>query len=197
MAELLLKAFAAVFAAVVVLSGAAVSAQTHHVLGGDGGWGTALDVGSWLSGRVFRVGDKISFNCSGTDNNIVELESPEDFHSCDLSNPIKLYTDPISQIELKKEGARYFTSANPDNCKNGLKLHVPVESQEYEPHPHEPPFEPFTPHEPPVEPFPPYDPPQPVRPPPQPVRPPPSAAAYLNNLSLVMFVGLLICYVVV
>lgn len=53
------KVFAAVFLVAVALCGPRVSAQTHHVVGNDRGWGPDLDVSSWLSGRVFSVGDKI------------------------------------------------------------------------------------------------------------------------------------------
>lgn len=53
------KLIAAVSLVLAALSAAGVSAQTHHVLAGQHVWGPALDVNSWLSGRVFRVGDKI------------------------------------------------------------------------------------------------------------------------------------------
>lgn len=43
----------------VTLTAVGVSAQTHHVVGGDNGWGPDFDVSSWLSGRVFSVGDKM------------------------------------------------------------------------------------------------------------------------------------------
>ncbi|KAL6562294.1 hypothetical protein OROGR_003301 [Orobanche gracilis] len=137
MAALLLKMFAAVFVTFIASDGARVSAQTHHVLGGDGDCTTDLDVGSWLSGRVFRVGDKIWFNCSGTEESIVELEGPVEFQSCDISNPIKMYTESVSHVELEKEGIRYFTSGNFDSCKNGLKLPVPVQPHVYAPPSHE------------------------------------------------------------
>ncbi|KAL0306010.1 UNVERIFIED_CONTAM: hypothetical protein Sradi_6018300 [Sesamum radiatum] len=125
----LFKVLAAVFfVQVAVLSGAGVSAQTHHVVGGDGGgWGPDFNVTSWLAGRVFRVGDKIWFKHSaGAEEKIVEVESPEEFQSCNLNNPIRMYTDPVSHVALEKEGVRYFTSANPDACLNGLKLPVAV-----------------------------------------------------------------------
>ncbi|KAK6149689.1 hypothetical protein DH2020_017214 [Rehmannia glutinosa] len=195
-----LKVLASVLVVVVALSGPRVSAQTHHVVGGDSGWGPALDVTSWLSGRVFRVGDKIWFNYAGTEDSIVELEGPEEFQSCNLTNPIRMYTDPVSHVELEKEGTRYFTSGNLDNCKNGLKLPVPVQPpHEYGPPSHEygppPPFGPHPPHHPPSE----FGPPPPVRPPPPAFGPPPprppSDATYLNGLSFVLFAGLLVCYV--
>ncbi|KAL6567536.1 hypothetical protein OROGR_001204 [Orobanche gracilis] len=203
MAAVLLKVFAAVFVAFVVLTGTRVSAQTHHVLGGDGGCAPALDGGSWLSGRVFRVGDKIWFNCSGTEESIVELEGPLQFQSCDISNPIKMYTDSVNHVELEKEGIRYFTSGNLDSCKNGLKLPVPVQPHVYAPPSHEsgpppphayrtpPPLGPSSP----VHPSPEYGPPEPIQPPPAIRPPPPSAATSLNAVSVAFLAGLLISYI--
>ncbi|GFP85112.1 uclacyanin-3 [Phtheirospermum japonicum] len=128
---------------------------------------------------------------------MIELEGPDELDSCDLTNPIRMYTDPVTHVDLEKEGTRYFTSRNPESCKNGLKLPVSVQSHEYGPHAHEygppPPFGPFPPLEPPPE----YAPPEPVRPPPAygPPPPRPSAATYLNGLSFVLFVGLLASYI--
>ncbi|PIN21341.1 hypothetical protein CDL12_05977 [Handroanthus impetiginosus] len=213
------KALAAVFLVVVALTGTRVSAETHHVVGDELGWGPALDVNSWLAGRVFRVGDKILFKYSETEDGVVELKGLEEFLSCNLTNPIRMYTDRENHIPLEKEGVRYFTSANPENCKSGLKLPVPVQ-----PHadkwpsalPDDNPFPPLDPppfipvHPPPQEPV--HPPPrEPVHPPPEVDPPPfvpippapefgpppprrPSAAADLRALSSVLFAGMLICY---
>ncbi|XP_011095968.1 cucumber peeling cupredoxin-like [Sesamum indicum] len=214
MAALVFNVLAAVFLVqVVVLSGAVVSARTHHVVGGEGGWGPDFNVSSWLAGRVFRVGDKIWFKHSaGAEESIVEVESPEEFQSCNLKNPIRMYTDPVSHVALEKEGVRYFTSANPDSCLNGLKLPVAVVSpSEFDPpFPVQPspglgPFDPEFGPSPPIEPPPSFGPPVPTKPPPAsgpPVPtepppafrpPPPSAATHLNGLNSVLFAGL-ICY---
>ncbi|KAL7130390.1 hypothetical protein ABFS83_13G130600 [Erythranthe nasuta] len=204
--------FAAVALVVVALSGggAGVSAQTHHVVGGDNGWGPAFNVSSWLSGRVFKVGDKIWFNYSGTEDSIVELQNMEEFVSCNFTNPIRMYTDPTTHVSLEEEGVRYFASGNLDSCKNGLKLPVPIQpSSDFGPH-HEPSpehFEPAPEFEPPepFEPTPEFGPPEPVEPfgppehefgppPPLPI-PTPAAATHLNGLSAVLIAGLLSYYV--
>ncbi|KAG8385807.1 hypothetical protein BUALT_Bualt03G0083700 [Buddleja alternifolia] len=187
----LLKLAAAVFVVVAALSGAGVSAQTHHVVGDDGGWGPAFNITSWLSGRVFRVGDKIWFKNAGMEESIVELKGLEEFLSCNLTNPIRMYTDKGNHVSLEKEGVRYFTSGNPESCKNGLKLPVAVESVDPYPPWGVPPPAWSTP--PPAKPSPRFGPPPPVEPfpafvpPPPPSRPPPhppSAATYLNKCHL-------------
>jgi len=103
-----------------------VEAQLHHVVGGDRGWDPSSDVASWPSGRIFRVGDKIWFTYSAAQESIAELKSKEEYESCDVSNPIRMYTDGLDRISLDGEGIRYFASNNPESCKNGLKLHVEV-----------------------------------------------------------------------
>ncbi|XP_051128939.1 protein TRACHEARY ELEMENT DIFFERENTIATION-RELATED 7A-like [Andrographis paniculata] len=179
-----LRLIAAVLAAALVAEAAAV--ETHHVVGG---WGPDLDVGAWLSGRIFRVGDKLWFGHSSGDEIVVEVNSAEEFEKCDTANPIRMYTD--DHVSLEKEGLRFFTSADADRCRNGLKLPVTVSRRDefeppYEPSDVPPPHHPFDPpepfHPPPQSPPPyepsdvppphhPFDPPEPFHPPPQ--SPPP------------------------
>ncbi|KAH0714006.1 hypothetical protein KY290_006871 [Solanum tuberosum] len=117
---------AIVFTAVAVVAGDPV----HHVVGEDRGWDPSTDVASWYSQRVFRVGDKIWFTYSTTQESLVELRNEEDFTSCDLSNPIKMYTDGLDTISLEGEGIRYFVSGNTESCKNGLKIPVKIQPKE-------------------------------------------------------------------
>ncbi|KAJ4704021.1 Early nodulin-like protein 1 [Melia azedarach] len=102
------------------------AAQMHHVVGGDRGWDSSSDVASWSAGRVFRIGDKIWFAYSAAQESIAELKSKEEYESCDVRNPIRMYTDGLDGVPLDGEGIRYFVSSKPDNCKKGLKLHVEV-----------------------------------------------------------------------
>ncbi|KAG5574459.1 hypothetical protein H5410_054593 [Solanum commersonii] len=117
---------AIVFTAAAVVAGDPV----HHVVGEDRGWDPSADVASWYSQRVFRVGDKIWFTYSTTQESLVELRNEEDFTSCDLSNPIKMYTDGLDTISLEGEGIRYFVSGNTESCKNGLKIPVKIQPKE-------------------------------------------------------------------
>ncbi|KAK3433507.1 hypothetical protein EUGRSUZ_D01394 [Eucalyptus grandis] len=121
---------AAVSAAVLVLislNAGWVGAQVHHVVGGDRGWDPSSGVGSWSAGRVFRVGDKLWFAYSAAQESIVELTSRAEYESCDVRNPIRMYTDGLDGIPLEDRGARYFASSREESCKLGLKLHVEVQ----------------------------------------------------------------------
>ncbi|KAI3969679.1 hypothetical protein MKX01_020240 [Papaver californicum] len=98
----------------------------HHLVGEDRGWDVSNDLTSWASGKVFRVGDDIWFSCSAAQEMVAELGSKEEYETCDITNPIKMYTDGLNSVHLDGEGSRYFVSGMPESCKNGLKLHVHV-----------------------------------------------------------------------
>ncbi|KAE8708928.1 Fumarylacetoacetase [Hibiscus syriacus] len=100
--------------------------QHHHVVGDDRGWDPSSNIATWSSGRSFRVGDKIWFAYSAEQGSVVELKSKDEYESCDVRNPIRMYRDGLESIELVEEGIRYFVSSKPESCKKGLKLHVEV-----------------------------------------------------------------------
>ncbi|KAG8655788.1 mavicyanin [Manihot esculenta] len=113
----------------VSLCGKWVAAEVNHLVGGDHGWDPSTDVASWSSGRTFRIGDKIWFAYSMAQGTIAELKTKEEYDSCDISNPIRMYTNGLDSISLHEEGIRYFVSTNSKICKKGLKLHVEVTSE--------------------------------------------------------------------
>lgn len=67
------------------------------------------------------------FAYPATEESIMELQTSEEFYSCDLSNPIRMYTNGLDKVSLDREGIRFFTSGNLENCKTGLKLPVNVQ----------------------------------------------------------------------
>ncbi|XP_073010838.1 cucumber peeling cupredoxin-like [Typha latifolia] len=106
----------------------------HHVVGGDPGWGAATNIASWSVDKVYKVGDSLWFTYSATGEYIAEVESREEFESCELHNPIRMYTEELNEVSLVDEGSRYFVSSKPELCEKGVKLHVEVlpETQAYE-----------------------------------------------------------------
>lgn len=70
------------------------------------------------------------FAYSAAHGRIAELKTKEEYESCDVSNPIKIYEDGLFNILLDGEGIRYFVSSNSKSCKKGLKLPVEVMPQE-------------------------------------------------------------------
>ncbi|XP_019171520.1 PREDICTED: mavicyanin-like [Ipomoea nil] len=122
------RQWSVVTAVVLVAAAAVVGGQEHHVVGGDKGWEVSNDIASWSAARIFNVGDTIWFTYSAAQESIAELGSREEYMSCDLSNPIRIYTNGIDKIPLDGEGVRYFVSGNLHSCKNGLKLPLTVQS---------------------------------------------------------------------
>ncbi|CAO2842458.1 unnamed protein product [Amaranthus hypochondriacus] len=120
-----------VVAIVFVYGGKQVEGQVHHVVGQDSGWEVASDIGSWAAGRTFLLGDFLWFGySSGLHNDyVVELKTKEEYESCDVRNPIKMYINGVDKISFEEEGIRYFASANPDKCKKGLKFPVEIKSK--------------------------------------------------------------------
>ncbi|KAL5097476.1 hypothetical protein RYX36_001803 [Vicia faba] len=106
------------------------AAEVNHVVGGDHGWDPTSDILYWSSDRIFRVGDQIWFTYSAAQGLIAELKSREEYESCNMSNPIMMYTEGLHTVPLDKEGMRYFVSTDSQNCKNGLKLHVEVQPKD-------------------------------------------------------------------
>ncbi|KAK1268202.1 hypothetical protein QJS04_geneDACA005210 [Acorus gramineus] len=112
---------------VSVLGGCGLAeAGQHHVVGGDRGWDLGSDIGVWSLDKVFRVGDNIWFAYSAAEEAVVELTSKEDFEACNVTNPIRMFTDGLSRVALEGKGERYFASAKPISCSRGLKLRVEV-----------------------------------------------------------------------
>lgn len=129
--------------------------------------------------------------CSGSDERMVEVRGVEELESCDVSNPIRMYGEGVNHVALEEEGVRYFTSANPDTCRNGLKLPVTVHRHhDFDPDFPSPPYDPDVPSPPykPDVPSPPYKPDDPY--PPSPA----AAAAPLNAFCFVMSAALSIYY---
>ncbi|KAL8228229.1 hypothetical protein R6Q57_015813 [Mikania cordata] len=130
-----LKLLVALFILTAVAGGILAGAQVvHHVASGDRPSDTSTDVGPWSSGGTFGVGDSLLFKYFSPQEMIVELASMEEYYSCDLTNPINMYTDDVNQVALEKEGIRYFASGSYEKCKNGLKLPVQVRPRDVTAH---------------------------------------------------------------
>ncbi|MED6121731.1 hypothetical protein PIB30_032867 [Stylosanthes scabra] len=122
---------------VVVAFAVVAMAEVHHVVGGDRGWDPDSDLLSWSNQRLFTVGDQIWFTYSVAQGLIAEVKSREEYEACDVRNPIKMYREGLHTVPLEREGIRYFASTHPQNCNNGLKLHLHVLPKDH--HHHAPP----------------------------------------------------------
>lgn len=74
------------------------------------------------------------FPYSAGEESIVEVKSKDEYDSCDVGNPTRIYIVGLDGIDLDGEGIRYFVSSKPESCKKGLKLRVelmPLRSPEF------------------------------------------------------------------
>jgi hypothetical protein len=74
------------------------------------------------------LGSAPGFAYEAADDGVAEVGGEAEFASCEVGNPIRMYTDGLSRVGLHDEGARYFVSADPAKCRSGLKLRVDVRS---------------------------------------------------------------------
>ncbi|KAL5988012.1 hypothetical protein ACLOJK_035775 [Asimina triloba] len=70
------------------------------------------------------------FTYSAASEGVLELGSRDEYEVCDISNPIRMYTDGLNRVRLDTEGSRYFVSNRLESCKKGLKLHVDVQPEQ-------------------------------------------------------------------
>ncbi|GLJ15773.1 hypothetical protein SUGI_0259720 [Cryptomeria japonica] len=101
----------------------------EHVVGADRGWDpqSAHNFQEWASSKIFRVGDNLWFAYSSAVQSVAEVNSREEWETCDVSNPIRLYKGGLDSVPLHSEGSRYFVSGRAEDClKNGMKLHINV-----------------------------------------------------------------------
>ncbi|KAL3745170.1 hypothetical protein ACJRO7_014302 [Eucalyptus globulus] len=102
-----------------------VAAATYMV--GDGlGWTVPSNVSyyqSWAASKTFMVGDKLSFNWTGT-HNVAEVSKAE-YDNC--TQVVSVLGSPV-EIPLLKGGSNYYICTVDSHCNLGQKLSITVES---------------------------------------------------------------------
>jgi hypothetical protein len=100
----------------------------QHLVGDDKGWDPHSNFHGWASRKIFRVGDNLWFAYASGDQSVLELKSRDEWEACDISNPIRLYKGGVDSVPLANVGSRFFSSGRVEDCQNGMKLHINVES---------------------------------------------------------------------
>ncbi|KAH9295438.1 hypothetical protein KI387_039026, partial [Taxus chinensis] len=121
-----------VLSIVLVLSVIGGCSGIQHVVGDDRGWSwdsssDPIRFNLWAARKVFRVGDNLWFAYASASQNVVEVKSHDEWVSCNVSNPIRLYNAGVDSVPLVDVGTRYFASGKMEDClQNGMKLHINV-----------------------------------------------------------------------
>ncbi|CAK9161518.1 unnamed protein product [Ilex paraguariensis] len=77
----------------------------------------------WAARRRFHVGDSLRFEYK---NDSVLVVDKWGYYHCNTSNPISVFSDGNTVINLDRPGSIYFISGDPDHCNNGQRLVVEV-----------------------------------------------------------------------
>ncbi|XWS60149.1 hypothetical protein CRYUN_Cryun07bG0009800 [Craigia yunnanensis] len=119
MAKLILLCFLAVFCF------ALTSDAATYVVGDTSGWDISTDIDSWASGKIFNVGDVLSFQYSSY-HSVCEV-TKESYKSCNTTDTLRTFSNGNTTVTLSNAGARYFVCGNKLHCLGGMKLQVNVE----------------------------------------------------------------------
>ncbi|XP_054791280.1 mavicyanin-like [Prosopis cineraria] len=105
-----------------------VEASTQFKVGDAFGWqqpppNNSAFYTQWASMIRFHVSDSLVFEYK---NDSVVSVDKWDYYHCDASDPITMFNNGNSSINLDQPGSFYFISGLYDHCSNGQKLMVQV-----------------------------------------------------------------------
>ncbi|KAH6832471.1 hypothetical protein C2S53_019789 [Perilla frutescens var. hirtella] len=107
---------------------AAITSEEEFKVGGAAGWRQPAAIEPdmyrrWAQSMKFHVGDSLRFVYK---NDSVMVVDKYGFYHCNSTNPISVFKDGNTLINLERPGPVYFVSGDPDHCKNGQRLMVEV-----------------------------------------------------------------------
>ncbi|KAI9109454.1 hypothetical protein K1719_019508 [Acacia pycnantha] len=110
--------------------GSVQSASSHFKVGNAFGWQQPpLDntefYTQWAANVSFQVSDSLVFEYK---NDSVASVDKWDYYHCDASDPISIFNNGNSTMNLDQPGSFYFISGLYQHCRNGQKLMVEVKS---------------------------------------------------------------------
>ncbi|KAL6656701.1 hypothetical protein ACP70R_004481 [Stipagrostis hirtigluma subsp. patula] len=120
---------ALLLAAVTVAALAATASATNYTVGGADGWDTFIDYDKWSAGKIFMVGDFITFKYMPY-HNVLEV-TEADYATCASGSPLSTHSGGNTAFELNATGTRYFICGIPRHCLNGT-MHVKVTTVPYD-----------------------------------------------------------------
>ncbi|KAL0451453.1 UNVERIFIED_CONTAM: Early nodulin-like protein 1 [Sesamum latifolium] len=84
----------------------------------------------WAQRNRFQIGDSIVLTYDAKSDSVLEV-TENNYRTCNISNPIKSYTDGITKITLNKSGPFFFISGAEGHCQKGQKLEIQVLSAKH------------------------------------------------------------------
>uniref|UniRef100_A0ACD5ZVQ2 Uncharacterized protein n=1 Tax=Avena sativa TaxID=4498 RepID=A0ACD5ZVQ2_AVESA len=119
----------AMFLMTVVATGLGTAFGASYTVGAPGGsWDLKTNYTRWASATTFYTGDKLWFQYSGVEHNVVEV-SKADYDACNGSSPIATFKTGNDAVALAASGSRYFICSVPGHCSAGMKVQVNIRSK--------------------------------------------------------------------
>uniref|UniRef100_A0ACD6AJ99 Uncharacterized protein n=1 Tax=Avena sativa TaxID=4498 RepID=A0ACD6AJ99_AVESA len=117
------------FLMTVVATGLGTAFGASYTVGAPGGsWDLKTNYTRWASATTFYTGDKLWFQYSGVEHNVVEV-SKADYDACNGSSPIATFKTGNDAVALAASGSRYFICSVPGHCSAGMKVQVNIRSK--------------------------------------------------------------------
>ncbi|KAL3531124.1 hypothetical protein ACH5RR_010446 [Cinchona calisaya] len=90
---------------------------TSYTVVDPSGWN--VNVGNWTSGKIFKAGDILIFNCDSSLHNVLAVDLNGD-KGCNASAKARTCSSGKDQIKFSREG-NYFICTFPGHCESGLE----------------------------------------------------------------------------
>ncbi|EOA27938.1 hypothetical protein CARUB_v10024107mg [Capsella rubella] len=113
----------AAIALLLVMAVVPAAVAVTYTVGDASGWESGVDYTAWVTGKNFRVGDKLEFKY-GPSHSVNEVNKAG-YDSCG-GTPIDTHTDGDTKIDLETVGTKYFICPTAGHCLGGMKLAVTV-----------------------------------------------------------------------
>ncbi|XP_078176149.1 basic blue protein-like [Carex rostrata] len=123
------KILLAVAAVVAIVE---LAMATNYTVGApSGSWNLQTNLTQWAESNTFKVGDVLTFSYSPSEHDVLEV-TPENFNSCNTSNPISTHTDGNTIVNLTGGDtsgvidltSRYFICGFTGHCSAGQKVQI-------------------------------------------------------------------------
>ncbi|XP_073051678.1 stellacyanin-like [Primulina eburnea] len=115
--------------AVIVATVVAQTLATDHMVGDNDGWKLDVDYTAWAKGKIFYVGDTLTFMYKEGVHNVQKVNG-SDFKQCmSTDSSSKPLTSGNDVINLATPGKKWYICGFGEHCSKGMKLSITVSVQ--------------------------------------------------------------------
>ncbi|KAM7480482.1 hypothetical protein LguiA_028695 [Lonicera macranthoides] len=79
----------------------------------------------WASTKRFHIGDSLRFEYNNKNDSVLVVDK-WGFYHCNSTHPYSKFNNGNTIVKLDKSGPIYFTTGDPNHCKQGQRLQVDV-----------------------------------------------------------------------